>query len=185
MGSPDESPDESPDQGRRVRFLMKDPNLLDGPLNQGVAGRMGRTAHILVIDDSRGDAMLARKAIDDSRVNAVVTIASTGEMAMDILRRQGEYVDRVLPDIILLDLRLPRMSGMDVLNLIKGDPRFKHIPVIVMSGSGALETIMTCYRSYANAYLIKPGDLTQYRAAVDIIERFYLELAALPVAAYD
>jgi two-component system, chemotaxis family, response regulator Rcp1 len=164
---------------------MKDPNLLEGPAKTAFVGHLRRTAHILLIDDSRGDAMLARKALDDSRMKAVVTIASTGEMAMDILRRQGEYTDCVLPDIILLDLRLPRMSGMDVLNLIKGDPRFKHIPVIVMSGSGALDTIMTCYRSYANAYLIKPGDLTQYRTAVDIIERFYLELAALPVAAYD
>ena len=172
---------------------MEQPHVLQGTAGsganvssaKGVAGRLGRTAHILLIDDSRGDAMLARKALGESRMDAVVTIASTGEMAMDILRRQGEYSDSVLPDIILLDLRLPRMSGMDVLNLIKGDPRFKHIPVIVMSGTGASDTIMTCYRNYANAYLIKPGDLTQYRTAIDIIERFYLELAVLPVAAYD
>ena len=170
---------------------MAQPHVLQEPAGSGsragsgAVGRLGRSANILLIDDSRGDAMLARKALAESRVDAVVTIASTGELAMDILRRQGEYADCVLPDIILLDLRLPRMSGMDVLNLIKGDPRFRHIPVLVMSGSGATDTIMNCYRNYANAYLIKPGDLTQYRNAIDIIERFYLELAALPVAAHD
>lgn len=164
---------------------MAQPNVWEEPDIPRAARPGGRTAHILLIDDSRGDALLARKALAESRIDAVVTIASTGEMAMEILLRQGEYVDCVLPDIILLDLRLPRMSGMEVLGNVKGDPRFKHIPVIVMSGSGAVETIMTCYRNYANAYLIKPGDLTQYRTAIDIIERFYLELAALPVAAYD
>lgn len=144
-----------------------------------------RPAEILLVDDSRGDALLAQRAFAECKISTAVTIASTGEMALEILRGQGEYADRRLPDIILLDLRLPRMSGAEVLTAIKEDIRFKHIPVIVLSSSGAGEIIMQCYRSHANAYLVKPGDMAQYRSAIEVIERFYLVTAALPAGADD
>lgn len=142
----------------------------------------GRAAEILLVDDSRGDALLAVHAFRDARITTEVTIASTGEMALEILRQEGEYKGKMLPDLVLLDLRLPRMSGLDVLIAIKGDTRLRHIPVIVMSGSGAGNNVMGCYQHHANAYLIKPSNMVEYRAAMTLVEQFFFVMAALPAA---
>ncbi len=145
----------------------------------------GRPAEVLLVDDSRGDAVLAQRAFKELPVPTSVTIASTGEIALEILRQQGEYSGKVLPDVILLDLILPQMSGMDVLEAIKTDAKLKHIPVIVMSSSGAGQNILKAYREYANAYLIKPVDMPQYRTAIFMIEKFFFGLATLPATVDD
>ncbi len=145
----------------------------------------GRPAEVLLVDDSRGDAVLAQRAFKELPVPTTVTIASTGEIALEILRQQGEYAGNVLPDVILLDLILPQMSGMDVLEAIKTDPRLKHIPVIVMSSSGAGQNILKAYREYANAYLVKPVDMQQYRTTIAMIEKFFFGLATLPATIDD
>ncbi|MGN6425019.1 MAG: response regulator [Asticcacaulis sp.] len=142
----------------------------------------GRAAEILLIDDNRGDALLAAHAFREARVATNLSMASTGEMALARLCGEDEYAGVAHPDLVLLDLQLPRMSGLDVLKAIKSDPDLRHIPVIVMSNSGNLTNIARCYDLHANAYVAKPGDLTAFRAAITMIEQFFFMLAVLPPA---
>ncbi len=150
-----------------------------------MTGARGRPAEVLLVDDRRSDAILAERAFRELPVETMVTIASTGEMALEILRQEGDYAGKMLPDVILLDLSLPQMSGLDVLTTVKTDERLKHIPVIVMSASGAGQTILKAYRTHANAYLVKPTDMAQYRQAIALVEKFFFGLAALPALIDD
>ena len=145
----------------------------------------GRPAEILLVDDNRGDALLASHAFKEARVATNLTIASTGEMALAMLAHEGEYAGRRLPDLIMLDLGLPKMSGAEVLTRIKTDTRFKHIPVIVMSNSGAGHNILNSYQLYANAYVVKPVDLAKFREAIALIEQFFFLLACVPAQNVD
>ena len=145
-------------------------------MNQYVRNH-GRTGEILLVDDNRGDAMLAARAFSEGGSGMVLTVARTGEEALDALRgRDGQG----LPDLVLLDLGLPRMGGMDVLAAIKQDAALKHIPVIVMSNSGADDNVVQSYRASAAAYIVKPADLGSYRRAAALIEQFFFGLACLP-----
>lgn len=147
--------------------------------------RLDRPARILLVDDNRGDAMLAERAFRELQPPPEVTIASTGEMAMSILKREGQYAEAALPDVVLLDLGLPRMSGLDVLSAIKTDETLMHIPVIVMSAYGAGQNVLKAYQTHANAYLVKPSDLNQYRDTIATVERFFLGTAALSASTHD
>ena len=138
----------------------------------------GRPAQILLIDDNRGDALLAAHAFKTASFDTRLTHADTGETALRLLREVEP-----LPDIILLDLQLPQMSGMDVLTSLKSDDRLKHIPVIVLSNSGDSHNVTRCYQHHASAYVIKPLDLAKYRETIALIEQFFFVLASLPTAA--
>lgn len=142
--------------------------------------REGRTAEILLIEDNRGDAQLASMAFKDARIDNHLTVAATGEDAMDILHDRT----RRLPDIILLDLNLPKMSGRDVLAAIKEDPRLMHLPVIVLSASESEQDISGSYQLHATAYVVKPLTLDKFRDVVSTIEQFFFFLAVLPDASY-
>ena len=144
--------------------------------------RDGRAAEILLIDDNRGDAILAAHAFKTAQMACQLTVASTGEIALAMLNQIGSYSDCPAPDLILLDFQLPMQSGLDVLRTIKSDRRFKHIPVIVMSNSGDVANVAKCYAAHANAYVTKPADLETYRAAIAAIEQFFFFLATLPKA---
>ena len=137
--------------------------------------RDGRPAEVLLIDDSRGDALLAERAVRDAAFEANLTVARTGE---DALARLKDIAHR-LPDLILLDMGLPRMSGADVLTAIKSDPELKAIPVIVMSNSGAPDNVARAYNLYAAAYIVKPVSLDAYREAIALIGQFFFTLALL------
>lgn len=145
----------------------------------------GRPARILLIDDNRGDAILAERAFRELQPSPEVTIASTGEAALAILKREGEYAETPAPDVVMLDLGLPRMSGLDVLTAIKTDEALRHIPVIVMSAYGAGQNVLKAYQTHANAYLVKPSDLNQYRDTIATVEKFFLGTAALPALTHD
>ena len=136
----------------------------------------------MLIDDNRGDAMLARHALREATFATNLTVAQTGEIAMEILQGSGEYAGKRLPDLVLLDLQLPQMTGLDVLEAIKNDPNTRHIPVIVMSNSGDGQKIMTSYRLHASAYVLKPIDIGKYREAIALMEQFFFVLATLAVA---
>lgn len=140
----------------------------------------GRPAEILLVDDNRGDALLASHAFRESSVQTNLTVASTGEMALAMLAGEGEYRGQRLPDLIMLDLGLPKLSGVEVLEQIKGDIRFRHIPVIVMSNSGAGSNILKSYQLHANAYVMKPAGLQKFREAISLIEQFFFLLACVP-----
>ena len=138
----------------------------------------GRVAEVLLIDDSRGDALLADRAFRDAEFETRLTVARTGETALEILDDPAHPP----PDLILLDMGLPKLSGTDVLAAIKGNDRLKATPVIVMSNSGAPPNVLRAYNLYASAYIVKPVDLGAYREAISLIEKFFFSLASLPHA---
>lgn len=135
-----------------------------------------RPAEILLVEDNRGDVLLTRKAFQSAQIENRVSVAESGEAALERLRDEAQ----ALPDLILLDLNLPRMSGRDVLGEIKTDERLRHIPVIILSSSAAEQDIARSYALHANAYVVKPVDLDSFRAAISTIEQFFLFLIELP-----
>ncbi len=143
------------------------------------SGLFSRPPRILLVDDNRGDAALFSRALKEVAPDALLTCASTGEAALAHLAGESEAADHALPDLILLDLGLPRMSGIDVLSAIKQNDGWKHIPVIVMSNSGAAENVLASYRHYASAYLTKPADIHQFRTTIASTVKFYFHLATL------
>ena len=139
-----------------------------------------RPAEILLIDDNRGDALLAARAFHEAETDTRLTFAPTGEIAMAILQGELEYFGHRLPDLVLLDLSLPKMNGLEVLAAIKDRDRLKHIPVIVMSSSGDERNILGSYRAQAAAYIPKPGDMAAYRQTIARIEQFFFLACRLP-----
>ena len=135
---------------------------------------------ILLVEDNPGDVRLTRESLYDARIHNNMIVASDGLEAMACLRREGEYGDATRPDLILLDLNLPRMNGFEVLNAIKEDPHLKRIPVVVLTTSQAEQDIIQSYNLYANAYVTKPVDLEQFVKVLKSIEDFWLEIVKLP-----
>jgi CheY-like chemotaxis protein len=144
--------------------------------------REGRAAEIMLVEDNRGDALLAARAFRQAEIDNNLTVAETGEKALAMLRREGEYAAMRLPDLILLDLNLPMMSGKDVLVAIKSDDALRHIPVIILSSSSAPPDISGSYGLHANAYIVKPLNLENFSDVVHSIEQFFFMLAVLPAA---
>ncbi|HEX7799495.1 MAG TPA: response regulator [Asticcacaulis sp.] len=142
--------------------------------------REGRPAEIMLIEDNRGDALLTARAFRDARIDNRLSVADTGEKALAMLRRQGPHAHLRLPDIILLDLNLPGMSGQDVLRAIKADAALKTIPVVVLSSSEAQGDIARAYDQHANAYIVKPVSIAKFREVAASIEQFFFMLAILP-----
>jgi len=143
--------------------------------------RHGRKAEIMLIEDNRGDELLALRAFRAGKIDMNFSVAGSAEDAWSMLHRHGEHQDAALPDLIVLDLNLPKMSGRSLLLLIKEDPALKHIPVIIMSSSEATSDIKRCYDLHACAYIVKPADLDDFKAVVETIEHFYFTVALLPL----
>jgi CheY-like chemotaxis protein len=138
----------------------------------------GRRAHILLVEDSPTDAMIIREILAQVRARNLLHVVEDGIQALDFLRQRGPYADAPRPDLILLDLQLPRKSGQEVLAEIKADERLRPIPVVVLSSSREERDIAAAYRAFANSYVTKPLDYQDFVEAVRLIERFWLELAA-------
>jgi len=135
---------------------------------------------ILLVEDNPGDARLTREALALSKVRNRLHHARDGEEAIAFLRREGAFEDAPEPDLILLDLNLPRRSGREVLEDVKMDERLKHIPVVVLTSSQAEEDIMRSYQLHANCFITKPVDLEQLNRVVQGIEQFWFTLVTLP-----
>jgi CheY-like chemotaxis protein len=134
---------------------------------------------ILLVEDNPGDARLTREALRDARVRNNLHVVSDGVEALAFLRRQGKHASAPLPDLILLDLNLPKKDGREVLGEIKNHDEFKHIPVVILTTSQAERDIVESYRLRANAYVTKPVDLEQFLKVVQSIEHFWLEIVKL------
>ena len=139
-----------------------------------------RAIEILLVEDNPGDARLTREAFADAIVSNNLSVVGDGEQAMAFLRRQGNYSDAPRPDLILLDLNLPRKSGREVLEDVKNDPALLSIPIVVMTTSEAEGDILNSYYHHANAYVTKPVDLDRFIDVVSKIEGFWLTVAKLP-----
>ena len=134
---------------------------------------------ILLVEDNPGDARLTREALRDAKVRNNLHVAPDGVEALAFLRQQGKHTAVPKPDLILLDLNLPKKDGREVLEEIKQDDQLRHIPVVILTTSQAERDIAESYRLRANAYVTKPVDLEQFLKVVQSIEHFWLEIVKL------
>lgn len=139
-----------------------------------------RPVEILLVEDNPGDAELARVALKKSKIHNTLNMVEDGELAMAYLHREGVYADAARPDLILLDLNLPRKDGREVLDEIKSDPQLRRIPVVILTTSRAEEDVLKSYNLHANCYITKPIDLSQFMKVVKSIEDFWLSIVVLP-----
>ena len=139
-----------------------------------------RTIVILLVEDNPGDARLTQEAMRDTKMTNLMHVVEDGVEAMEFLRRRGRYGDAPRPDLILLDLNLPKKDGRAVLAEIKTDSDLKRIPVVVLTTSRAEEDVMAAYDLHANAYVTKPVDLAQFMKIVALIDEFWVNVVTLP-----
>ncbi|MEU3979212.1 response regulator [Streptomyces sp. NPDC026672] len=135
---------------------------------------------VLLVEDDPGDELMTREAFEDNKIGNTLHVVRDGEEALDFLYRRREHTDAPRPDLILLDLNLPKYDGRQVLEQIKSDPELSHIPVVVLTTSAAEEDILRSYKLHANAYVTKPVDLDQFIAAVRQIDDFFVQVVRLP-----
>jgi chemotaxis family two-component system response regulator Rcp1 len=135
---------------------------------------------ILLIEDNPGDARLAAEALKENKVRNNLYRVEDGVEAMDFLHRRREHTGVPMPDLILLDLNLPRKDGREVLGEIKDDPALRHIPVVVLTTSAAERDLIKSYGLHANAYIVKPIDLNRFIEVVEAIENFWFAIVKLP-----
>jgi CheY-like chemotaxis protein len=140
-----------------------------------------RLVEILLVEDNPGDARLATEALKDAKVKNNLHWVKDGVEAMAFLRREGKYADAPHPDVILLDLNLPRKDGREVLAEIKQDEGLRRIPVVILTVSNAEEDIIKTYNLHANCYIRKPVDLDQFIEVVKSIDYFWLTIVTLPM----
>lgn len=135
---------------------------------------------ILLVEDDPGDVLLTREALAESAFPNCIEVVSNGEEAIEYLGRQGPFQGNERPDLVLLDLNLPRLGGLDVLKTIKRDESLRSIPVVVLTTSCTEEDVTNSYRLHANAYVCKPVEVEQFLGAVRGIDHFFVEIARLP-----
>lgn len=137
-------------------------------------------AEILLVEDNPGDVRLVQEALRESKIINQVYAVSDGQEALAFLRKQGCYANATRPDMILLDLNLPRKDGREVLSEIKADPDLRRIPVVIVTSSKAEEDILRSYNHHANCYITKPLDLDKFVKVVKAIEDFWVSIVKLP-----
>ena len=136
--------------------------------------------NILLVEDSAADVRLTREALKEAKIVNILHVVPDGEAALDFLRKQGPHAGSPRPDLILLDLNLPKRDGREVLADIKKDPDLMRIPVVILTTSRAEEDVVRTYNLHANAYVTKPVDLQQFLNVIHAIEGFWLAVVTLP-----
>ena len=141
---------------------------------------MGRPVEFLLAEDNPGDVRLTKEALRESKISNNLNVVPDGVEAMAFLRREGKYADAPRPDVILLDLNLPKKDGREVLAEVKADPNLRLIPVVIITSSEAEQDVLKTYELYANCYVTKPVDLEQFIKVIQSIETFWLTIVTLP-----
>lgn len=139
-----------------------------------------RPIEILLVEDNEGDVFLTKKAFSRAKILNNIQIASDGETALEILRQKDDYKDCARPDIILLDINLPKKNGKEVLADIKADASLRRIPVVILTSSKAEEDVVKTYDLHASSYIMKPLDITKFQDVVTAIEDFWFSVVILP-----
>lgn len=139
-----------------------------------------REIEILLVDDNPGDVVLTKDALGRAKLRNSISVARDGVEAMAFLRREGEHAGAVRPDLILLDLNMPRKGGIEVLAEIKADPNLRTIPVVILTSSAADEDVIRAYHLYVNCYVTKPVDFDQMMKVVRAIDEFWISVVTLP-----
>jgi chemotaxis family two-component system response regulator Rcp1 len=146
----------------------------------GIIGTNAAAIEVLLVEDSPGDVRLTREAFKDAKVHINLHVAVDGAEAMAFLGREGKHANVPRPDLILLDLNLPKKDGREVLEEIKENPSLKSIPVVILTTSASEEDILRSYRLHANCYITKPVDLDGFLKVVKSIDNFWLSVVRLP-----
>jgi len=144
------------------------------------AMNMTTDIHILLVEDNEGDIILTKEALAEGRVINQISVVRTGVEAVDFLQKRGEYSEAETPDLILLDINLPMMNGLEVLEKIKSDEYLRSIPVVMLTTSGSERDILASYRKYANCYITKPVNYGEFLEVVRSIEDFWISIVKLP-----
>ena len=139
-----------------------------------------RPIEILLVEDNPGDVILTEEAFSAAKISNNLHIARDGEEALDYLNRASGYENAIRPDLILLDLNLPKIDGREVLDTIKSDDTLKRIPVVVLTSSEAEQDIVKTYDLHANSYVVKPINLDQFVKVVNAVESFWFSVVTLP-----
>ncbi|HUJ08195.1 MAG TPA: response regulator [Streptosporangiaceae bacterium] len=145
-----------------------------------MASDPGIMIRILLVEDDPGDVLITREAFAENKVRNELSVVSDGETALSFLRREGAYTAAPRPDLILLDLNLPRKSGHEVLAEIKSDENLQRIPVVVLTTSETEEDILRSYHLHANAYVTKPVDFNRFLTVIRQIDEFFVTVVRLP-----
>lgn len=138
-------------------------------------------AHILLVEDNEGDIVLAMEALKEAKVSNKLSVVTDGEQALDYLFKRKGFIDAQQPDLILLDMNLPKINGLEILTKIKTDPVLKVIPVVMLTTSTSEAHVLDAYKNYVNCYINKPIDLEEFISVIRIIESFWLNTVKLPV----
>lgn len=136
--------------------------------------------HILLVDDNEGDILLTREALEEAKIVNRISVAYDGMEALQFLKKVPPFLNGDIPDLILLDINLPKMDGNEVLSIIKNDPVLRRIPVIMLTTSSSEKDILTSYDNHANCYITKPVDLERFMQVVRTIEDFWISIVKLP-----
>ncbi|QZN85570.1 response regulator [Cellulomonas sp. C5510] len=142
--------------------------------------RTGKVIDVLLVEDDPGDVLMTREAFEDNKVANRLAVVSDGASALAYLRKEGEHADARTPDLVLLDLNLPRVDGREVLEAMKNDAELRSIPVVVLTTSEAEEDVVRSYALHANAYVTKPVDFDRFIEVVRQIDEFFVEVVRLP-----
>ncbi|MCB0317554.1 MAG: response regulator [Bdellovibrionales bacterium] len=136
--------------------------------------------NILLVEDDPGDVKLTKRILEKSKLHLTLHVVDDGEKAIDYLKKQGEHSEASTPDLVLLDINLPKKDGMEVLKEIREDSRLTHMPVVILTTSKDQEDIAKSYKLHANCFVTKPVDLSQFTKVVQSIENFWLTVVKLP-----
>ncbi len=135
---------------------------------------------ILLVEDNEGDILLTLEAFKEIKVKNSIAVVKDGEEAIEFLKKQGQYADRTMPNLILLDINMPKLNGIEVLDFIKKDEKLKKIPVVMLTTSSSESDIAACYEKSANCFITKPLDFGKFLNVVEAIESFWFTIAQLP-----
>jgi CheY-like chemotaxis protein len=137
--------------------------------------------HILLVEDNEGDILLTQDAFEEAKIINRLSVVKDGKKAIDFLTNQDEYANESMPDLILLDVNLPKKNGHEVLTYIKNDENLRRIPVIILTTSSFKRDVNLAYENYANCYITKPIDVKEFVNVVTTIENFWISIVKLPV----
>lgn len=139
-----------------------------------------KSVHILLAEDSEGDILLTKEAFEEARILNTLSVVTDGHEAICFLEKSGIYTNVSRPDLILLDVNMPKKTGHEVLHFIKNDDRFKMIPVIMLTTSSSEKDIQSSYSNYVNCYIVKPVEVDNFLKVISTIEDFWLQITRLP-----
>lgn len=136
--------------------------------------------HIMLVEDNEGDIFLTKKAFEKAKILNTVSVASNGEIALDMLYKRNGHEDAQTPDLIFLDINLPKIDGRQVLAELKGDETLRRIPVVILTSSEAEQDVLQSYDLHANSYVVKPVDMSKFQDIVNAMENFWVKIVKLP-----